>query len=121
MNATTRFLYAISVLTTCAFAREPGAVGQAGAPMPTTTFENHAVRVVRIVLAAHEKIPMHEVTPRLVVWTTDGHLKLTFPDGRVVEQKHRAGDTEWLEAQRHAGENLGDQPIELVAVILKKE
>jgi quercetin dioxygenase-like cupin family protein len=91
----------------------------AASPSAQMTFENDHVRVVRIVIGPHEKVPMHDVTPRLIVWITDGSLKMTYPNGTAKEDKHKAGDAEWLEAQRHAGENLGDSAIVIEAVILK--
>jgi quercetin dioxygenase-like cupin family protein len=77
------------------------------------------VTVIRLRLAPHQKIPMHDVTPRAVVWLTDARLRLTFPDGSTKDLVQKAGDTGWLPQQRHAGENLGDAPVELVAVIPK--
>jgi|SRR5690349_8573439 len=84
-------------------------------------FENESVQVVRIKIGAHEKIPMHDLTPRAVVLLTDQDLKLTFPSGATREERHSAGETMWLSAQRHAGENLSDQPIEFIAVIPKQK
>jgi hypothetical protein len=69
-------------------------------------FENESVQVVRIKIGPHEKIPMHDLTPRVVVLLTDQDLKLTFPNGATREERHAAGETMWLSAQRHAGENL---------------
>jgi quercetin dioxygenase-like cupin family protein len=82
--------------------------------------ENDSVKVLRIVMGPHEKVPMHEISPRLIVWVTDGRLRLTFPDGKTQEEVRRAGETEWFGAQTHAGENLGGKPIELIAVIPKR-
>jgi quercetin dioxygenase-like cupin family protein len=82
--------------------------------------DNDAVQVVRIHMSSHQKIPMHTVTPRVVVFLTDAHLRLTFPDGSVKEERWRRGQTGWLDQQSHAGENLGDQPIEFIAVIPKQ-
>ena len=88
--------------------------------MPAVEFENPHVTVVRIQLAAHAKIPMHEVTPRVVVFLTDAHLRMTFPNGTVKEERWKRGQTGWLDQQMHSGENLGDQPIEFIAVIPKQ-
>ena len=85
-----------------------------------TELENDAVRVLRIVIGPHQKIPMHEISPRVIIWVSDGRLKLTFSDGKTTEEEHHAGDTAWLDAQKHAGENLGSKPIELIAVIPKR-
>jgi hypothetical protein len=62
---------------------------------------------------------MHELTPRLVIWLTDAHLRDTKPDGTVTDYRRTAGATEWVPAQRHAGENLSDTPIEFLAVLPK--
>jgi quercetin dioxygenase-like cupin family protein len=55
----------------------------------------------------------------VVVWLTDAHLKMTFPDGTSQEENLRAGQVAWVAPTRHAGENLSDQPIEFIAVIPK--
>lgn len=83
--------------------------------------DNAAVQVVRIRMTAHEKIPLHTVTPRVVVFLTDAHLKLTFADGTVREETWRRGQTGWLDQQAHAGENLSGKPIEFIAIIPKRE
>lgn len=94
---------------------------QIGPPLITKPeLENEAVQVLRIIIGPHEKVPMHEISPRLIVWVSDARLRLTFPDGRTEEEEHHAGETEWLRAQKHAGENLGNTPIELIVVIPKK-
>jgi len=84
-------------------------------------FENEFVQVVRITIAPHAKLPMHDLTPRAVVLLTDQDLKITFPNGETGEEHHKAGETAWLSAQRHAGENLSDKPIEFIAVIPKQQ
>jgi quercetin dioxygenase-like cupin family protein len=89
------------------------------ATQPSIEIDNHAVEVIRIRMSPHQKIPMHEVTSRVVVFLTDAHLRLTFPDGKVREERWSKGQTGWLDRQSHAGENLGDEPIEFIAVIPK--
>lgn len=101
-------------------AKHPGGETRATPPAGKVVLENDSVRVVRITIGPHEKTPMHDISPRLIVWITDGRLKLTFPDGATMEDKHNAGDAEWLDAQRHAGENLGDSSIVIEAVMLKQ-
>lgn len=75
--------------------------------------------VLRIRMAPHEKTAMHELSARLVIWLTDAHLRDTKPDGTVTDDRRVAGSTEWVPAQRHAGENLSDAPIEFLAVAPK--
>jgi oxalate decarboxylase/phosphoglucose isomerase-like protein (cupin superfamily) len=62
---------------------------------------------------------MHDLSARLVIWLTAAHLKDTMADGSVREYQRAAGTVEWVPAQRHAGENLSDQPIEFIAVVPK--
>jgi hypothetical protein len=82
-------------------------------------FENNRILVLRIRLEPHEKTPIHQVTPRVVVWLTDAHLRDTFANGKTSELHRKSGTTEWVPAQEHAGENLGDQPIEFIAIVPK--
>jgi quercetin dioxygenase-like cupin family protein len=82
-------------------------------------FENPSVIVVRIHIPPHASIPAHDVTPRVVVWLTDAHLKMTFPDGTSQEQNFHAGQVAWVTPTRHAGENLSEQPIDFIAILPK--
>jgi len=83
-------------------------------------FENDAVVVVRIRMAPHEQTPMHDIaSARLVVWLTDVHLRDTQADGTVSEIRRHAGAFDWVPVQRHAGENLSDQPLEFLAIVPK--
>jgi len=81
--------------------------------------DNEAVLVLRIRLASHEKTSVHDVSARLVVWLTDAHIRDTKPDGTTSDYRRTAGAVEWVQAQRHAGENLSDSAIEFLAIIPK--
>jgi quercetin dioxygenase-like cupin family protein len=84
-------------------------------------FENESVLVVRITIGPHERIPMHDLTPRVVVLLTDQGLRVPFPNGETRNEHHKAGETMWVSAQRHAGEKLSDKSIEFIAVIPKQK
>ena len=98
-------------------AHDPEQASHAGHPGFKLEFENESVRVVRITIGPHEKIPMHELTPRVLVLLTDQNLKVTLPNGESREEHHKAGESMWVTGGRHSGENLSDRPIEFVAVI----
>ena len=83
--------------------------------------DNRALTVVRIRLAPHEKTPMHDLTARLVVWLSDADIRDVFPDGQSDELRRSAGTIDWVPAERHAGENLTDRPIEFLAIIPKAD
>ena len=79
---------------------------------------NEFVQVLRISIPPHGKTPMHDVTPRVVVWLADSHFVDRYADGTVREETRKAGDAEWVTTRRHAGENLMDKPMEFIAVVL---
>ncbi len=49
-------------------------------------FENESVQVVRITIGPHAKLPMHDLTARVVVPLTDQDLRLTFPNRETREE-----------------------------------
>ena len=85
----------------------------------TVEFENDQVRVVRAVYGPHEKSSMHEHPDCVAVYLTDGHIRITLPDGRTGEPFVKAGQSMWHPAGKHAVENLGSTPFELVLTELK--
>jgi len=85
----------------------------------TVEFENDQVRVLRVVYGPHEKSVIHEHPDSVAVYLTDGHLRITLPDGRTGEPHVKAGQSMWHPAGAHLIENLGDGPFELVLTELK--
>ncbi len=82
-------------------------------------FENAQVRVLRVHIAPHGKLGMHEHPASVLIPLTDGHVKDIFPDGKTLERQFKAGQATWRDALKHANENLGDTPTESVLVELK--
>jgi quercetin dioxygenase-like cupin family protein len=82
-------------------------------------FENDQVRALRISYGPHEKGVMHEHPASVAVFLTDGKVKFTYPDGKTEEISWKAGQTLWLPAVKHLGENLSDKPFELLQIELK--
>jgi hypothetical protein len=118
MNIRLAILIAIGFAASVAFAQAPPpAAGPAVDARPL--FENEAVQVFRMRIAPRERTPMHDVSPRVVVWLADAHFIDTFADGRTQEERRTAGEAEWVSARRHAGANLSDQPMEFIAVVVK--
>jgi quercetin dioxygenase-like cupin family protein len=81
--------------------------------------ENSQVRVLRITYGSHEKSPMHSHPSSVAVFLTDGHVKFTYPGGKTEELSVKSGESRWTKAGKHAPENLGDKPFELILVELK--
>lgn len=82
--------------------------------------ENEHVRVLRITYAPHEKSVMHEHPPNVAIFLTDGHGRMTTPDGKTQDIDWKAGATQWDPGGKHLPENVGDKPFELFVVELKK-
>ncbi len=82
-------------------------------------FENAQVRVLRIHHDPHDRAPMHKHPAGVVVWLTDGHEKLTLPDGKTQESHTKAGQVGWTAGTKHAVGNLSDKPFEVIFVELK--
>lgn len=84
-------------------------------------FENDQVRVLRINYGPGEKSVMHGHPNSVVVYLTDAETKMTFSDGKTIENKGKKGNTLWDAAGKHLPENIGDKPMELILVELKSK
>ena len=111
----------------CALAPPRITIGQAAEHEHSTVgspgkieVDNGQVQVLRIRIAPHAVIPMHDVTERVVIWLTGARLRIIHPDGTAREIHINAGEVGWATPGRHEGTNLSDQPIEFIAVIPKK-
>ena len=62
---------------------------------------------------------MHEHPASVGVYLTDGHIRITLPDGTTGEPHVKAGQAMWHPAGKHLIENLGSTPFELVLTELK--
>ena len=82
-------------------------------------FENEQVRVLRVKVGPHEKTTMHGHPASVVIFLNDGRVKFSYPDGKTQEAQAKAGQVQWDNAVKHAGENLGDKPVEVIVVELK--
>jgi len=85
----------------------------------TVEFENDLVAVLRVVYGSGEKSVMHEHPASVGVYLTDGHIRITLPDGKTGEPHVKAGQAMWHPAGKHLIENLGSTPFELVLTELK--
>lgn len=82
--------------------------------------ETEQVRVLRARYGPHEKSNMHSHPAIIAVMVTDGHLRMSYPDGTSEEITAKAGDVMNMPGTVHLPENLSDRPFEVVLVELKK-
>lgn len=79
-------------------------------------FENEYVRVVRYVIAPHDKTTMHGHPSLVNVLLTDANAKATAPDGKTSEIHGKAGAAAWRTPTVHLVENVADTPLEGILV-----
>ena len=84
-------------------------------------FENYSVRVLRITVGPHEKSVMHEHPNGVAVFLSDFSGRFTFPDGKTMDIKGKAGESIWAAGGKHLPENTGDKTFELILVELKAQ
>jgi quercetin dioxygenase-like cupin family protein len=81
---------------------------------------NDQVRVLRAKYGPHEKSVMHEHPASVAVFMSDGHVKFTLPDGTSQDVNAKAHFVTWADAGKHLPENVGDTPLEVIVIELKK-
>jgi len=85
----------------------------------TVDFEDDRVRILRTALEPHIQSPMHAHPAYVVVYLTDLHTKMTFPDGSVNDNRRQKGDIAWRDALMHSTENVEDYHAEEIQVEMK--
>ena len=81
--------------------------------------ETDKVRVLRAKYPAHEKSEMHSHPDLIAIMVTDGHIGMTYPDGRTEEIAAKAGDILNMPATVHCPENLSDSDFEVILIEMK--
>jgi mannose-6-phosphate isomerase-like protein (cupin superfamily) len=84
--------------------------------------DNDAVRVLKAVDQPHHPgaLHRHDVN-RVMVYLTSGDQTLRYQDGKVDEQHWKAGQVAWSPAGGlHVSENVGEKPLQIIEVELKK-
>lgn len=99
-----------------ALAQDPAVVDPAHVKVE---FQSEQVRVLRIRLGPHEKLPFHGHPARVIVFLTDNHNRSRTADGKVQEMNARAGQVLWTEPLTlpHVVET-GDRATETIEVEL---
>jgi quercetin dioxygenase-like cupin family protein len=85
----------------------------------TLELQNDWVRVWRSKLAPHEKTPLAEHLPLVVVYLTDARLRITGANGRTNDVMQEAGSVAYRSGASDAEENLSARPLEAIVVELK--
>jgi hypothetical protein len=84
--------------------------------------ENERVRVLRLSIPAHEKIPPYDLQPSVALFFTNAHLRFTYPGRRPEEEQIAARAVHFSRGAGKRGvENLGDAIVEIAAIEFKNK
>jgi len=82
-------------------------------------FENDQVRVIRITYGPGEKSVMHYHPDALAILMTDNKVKMTFKNGKSIQEMGKKGEISWTPAGYHLPENTGKEFMEVLLVEMK--
>ena len=82
-------------------------------------FENERVRVLEYTDQPGDRTTPHE-HPDSVMYTMSGFRRRLASGDVTRDVEMTAGSVSWLPAQRHHGENIGDDPTQVLFVELKE-
>ena len=78
--------------------------------------DNERMRVLRMKVPALNRVPIHGHRSGVIIALTELRLRLTAPDGAVIDVRLPAGDMRWIDAGIHAEENLGAAAAEYLFI-----
>jgi hypothetical protein len=82
--------------------------------------DNDRVRILEVLDKPGEKEPMHAHPDFVTVGLGNTRIKVTTPDGKVVEKDRKFGDAIYSGAVTHAVENVGTADFHVILIELKK-
>ncbi|MEZ5119846.1 MAG: hypothetical protein R2686_08075 [Candidatus Nanopelagicales bacterium] len=85
----------------------------------TVVFENDRVRVLEYQDLPGDRTHPHR-HPDSVMYTLGSFARRLRSGDREVELQLEAGQVRWLDAQEHAGENIGETPSHALFIELKE-
>ncbi|MBK7860347.1 MAG: cytoplasmic protein [Archangiaceae bacterium] len=86
----------------------------------TVVLENERVRVFRYHDTPGAKTRLHHHEAFVLYVLAPFKRRLIFADGSTKEREFKAGDVIYMDAQNHAGENIGKTDTEVLIVELKE-
>lgn len=98
---------------------------QSSQPQRIPQFENDDVKVWKTTVLPNAPLSMHTHDhPRVIVALSGGTMKIVYEDGTSEMHQWDTGKAYWLSLEegkkRHADANVGNKPVEVMVVELKK-
>ena len=85
----------------------------------TVLTDNARVRVLRIHYGPHETSVRHSHPDSVVVYLTDGRIRMLLGNGKTITESAKAGDSAFTPAGVHTPTNVGNKPFEAILIELK--
>src|SRR5438477_10136290 len=110
--------FSLAVWATRASAQDPAVVNSKTIHV---RFENDRVRVLEAILPPGVKEQVHS-HPAYVIYVVEGGQYRNYAaDGKITEGTFKTGDVLYRDPLTHAAENIGDKPMHMILVELKRE
>src|SRR5438046_8043820 len=101
-----------------AYAQDPAVVNS---KTIRVRFENDRLRVLEAILPPGIKEQVHS-HPAYVIYVLEGGRYRNYAaDGKITEGELKTGDVIYRDPLTHAAENIGDKPLHMILVELKRE
>ncbi len=114
-------LIAFAITAACVAAAQGQDPAVVNAKTIKVQFENDRVRVLEANLPPGVKEEVHS-HPAYVIYVLEGGRYRNYAsDGKVTEGELKAGEVLFREPLTHAAENIGDRPLHMILVELKRE
>ena len=125
MKRSNRFLLTVFLLASFAlcFGVSAGMAQDLAALDPANVkvlVENDQVRILEVVDKPGAKEPVHSHPAYAAVFLSTTRIKVTTPDGKVVEKDRKVGETQYSGPVTHTVENIGAADFHVIIVELKK-
>lgn len=85
-------------------------------PNDKIALENRYARAYDILIAPHQREPQHSHRDRIVIILSGGRIEHTSPDGTKATETLTPDEIAWHTAVSHAGHNLGDTQLHILAI-----
>ena len=103
---------------TPAYAQDPAVVNS---KTIRVRFENDRVRVLEAILPPGTKEQVHSHPAYVIYVLAGGRYRNYAADGKITEGTFQTGDVIYRDPLTHAAENIGDKPMHMILVELKRE
>jgi len=108
----------VGLWVTPAYAQDPAVVNS---KTIRVRFENDRVRVLEAILPPGTKEQVHSHPAYVIYVLAGGRYRNYAADGKITEGTFQRGDVIYRDPLTHAAENIGDKPMHLILVELKRE